>query len=198
MKKGQDGQDKIWLPSSLRKILPEWYHGTLKHPGARRLEEIVRENFTCPGIGILCKEIKVTCETCSKMKLTNVVKDGKLPLRNDKVIKPWELLLVDLCRPWKIKCEFEEAEEGLSIQSKIAQIWALMMIDEGSSWPEIAAINNKNAEEIATLVDDTWFVRYPRPLYCIHDDGGEFIESGFQELLDSYGVKAKPTTIKNT
>ena len=71
------------------------------------------------------------------------------------------------------------------------------MIDEGSSWPEIAAINNKYAEEIAILVDDTWFARYSRPLYCIHDNGGEFIGSGFQELLDSYGVKAKPTTVKN-
>jgi len=71
------------------------------------------------------------------------------------------------------------------------------MIDEGSSWPEITAINNKFAEEIVTLVDDTWFVRNLRPLYCIHDNGGEFIGSGFQELLDSYGVKSKPTTVKN-
>ena len=84
-KKGQDGQDKIWIPLSLLKILLEWYHDTLQHPGARRLEESVRANFTCPGIGILCKEITDTCETCSEMKLTNVVKDGKLPLRDDKV-----------------------------------------------------------------------------------------------------------------
>ena len=98
------------------------------------------------------------------MKLTNVVKDGKLPLRDDKVIKPWEFLSVDLCRPWKIKCEFEEAEEEVSMQTKTVQLWALTMIDEESSWLEIAAINNKYAEEIATLVDDTWFARYPRPL----------------------------------
>ena len=52
-KKGQDGQDKIWLPSSLRQILLEWYHGTLQHPGSRRLEESDRANFTCPGIGNL-------------------------------------------------------------------------------------------------------------------------------------------------
>ena len=42
------------------------------------------------------------------MKHTNVVKDGKLPLRDDKVIKPWELLLIDVYGPWKIKCESEE------------------------------------------------------------------------------------------
>ena len=94
-------------------------------------------------------------------------------------------------------CEFEEAEEGVATQTKTVIIWALTMIDEGSTWPEITAITNKNAEEIATLVDDVWFARYPRPLYCIHDNGGEFIGSDFQELLDSYGVESKPTTVKN-
>ena len=132
-KKGQDGQDKIWLPASLRQILLEWYHGTLQHPGSRRLEESVRANFTCPGIGNLCKEITGKCEICSEMKLTNVVKDGKIPLRDDKVIKPWELLSVDLCGPWKVTCEYEEAEEGVDMQTKTVRIWALTMVDEGST-----------------------------------------------------------------
>ena len=52
------------------------------------------------------------------MKLTKVVKDGKIPLRDDKVIKPWELLSVDLCGPWKVTCEFEEAEAGVDMQTK--------------------------------------------------------------------------------
>jgi len=34
-------------------------------------------------------------------------------------------------------------------------------------------------------------------LYYIHDNGGELIGSDFQELLDNYGVKPKPTTVKN-
>ena len=56
------------------------------------------------------------------MKLTSVIKDGKLPLRDDKIIKSWELLLVDLCGPWKSKCEFEEAELDPAIQMKMIQI----------------------------------------------------------------------------
>ena len=46
-------------------------------------------------------------------------------------------------------------------------------------------------------MDDIWFARYPRPLYFIHDNGGEFIGVSIKELLDSYGVKPKPTTLKN-
>ena len=88
------------------------------------------------------------------MKLTKVVKDGKLPLRDDKIIKPWEIISVELCRPWKIKCEFEETEYDKPNKVKTTQIWALSMIDEGSSWPEIASINDTFAAEIAVLVND--------------------------------------------
>ena len=57
--------------------------------------------------------------------------------------------------------------------------------------------SKKYAEEIATLVDDIWFSRYPRPLYCIHDNGRECIGSGSKELLKNYGVKPKPTKDNN-
>ena len=71
------------------------------------------------------------------------------------------------------------------------------MIDEGSSWPEIAPIEKKYAEKITKLVDNYWFSRHPRPLYYIHDNGGKCIGQGFVELLQSYCVDQKPTTIKN-
>ena len=45
------------------------------------------------------------------MKLTNVVKDSKLSLKEDKLIKSWDLLSVDLCGPWIVKCEFEEPQQ---------------------------------------------------------------------------------------
>ena len=49
-------------------------------------------------------------------------------------------------------------------------------------------IQNKYTEEIAQIVDDQWFNRYPRPIYCIHDNGGEFIGSEFEDMLKSYGA----------
>ena len=46
------------------------------------------------------------------------------------------------------------------------------------------------------IVDQEWLSRYPRPNACIFDNGPEF-SSEFRELLLSYGIKPKPTTIKN-
>ena len=98
-KKGEDEQYRIWLPTTLRPDLLKWYHGTLQYPGSRILKESVRANFTCLGLSKLYKEITSTCETCSEIKLIHVMKDGKLPLRDDKIIKHWELLSVDLYGP---------------------------------------------------------------------------------------------------
>ena len=137
----------------------EWYHENLLHPGARRLEESIMTNFTCPTLFQICKEIASKCDICSEMKLTNVVKDGKMALKEDKQIKPWDLLSVDLCEPWTVKCNFEEPQHIQEVR-----IWALTMIDKGSNWSEIASIENKYTEEIVEVVDDYWISRYPRPL----------------------------------
>ena len=91
-----------------------------------------------------------------------------------------------------IKCYFEKEKI-----TKTVKIWALVMIDEGSGWPEIIAIQNKYAEEIAKIVDDQWLNRYPHPSYCIHDNGGRLIGKRFKEMLKSYGVLPKLTTVRN-
>ena len=149
-------------------------------------------NFTCPKLSQMCKYIASKCDICNEMKLTNVVNDGKLSLKKDTLIKLWGLLSLDLCGPWIVKCEFEEPQQKQEVKS-----WAFTMINEGSSWLKIAPIENKYTEEITKLVDDCWFSRYPIHLYCIHDNEGEFIGQGFEELLKSYDVDPKPTTVKN-
>jgi transposase InsO family protein len=32
---------------------------------------------------------------------------------------------------------------------------------------------------------------------CIHDNGSEFVGIEFQEMLQSYGIKSGPTTVRN-
>jgi len=70
------------------------------HPGGRRLENRVRCNFTCPGLATMAKEMTIKCDNCSENKLTNVVKDGQLPLKQEEQLKSFDLLSVNLCGPW--------------------------------------------------------------------------------------------------
>ncbi len=95
---------------------------------------------------------------------------------------------------------------------------ALTMIDPASSWFEIAElpvvewlhqqtvngkkllivdeIFDKTLEPIAELVNKTWLCRYPLCCHLIYDNGSEF-KLHFEYLCESYGIKRKPTTVKN-
>ena len=53
---------------------------------------------------------------------------------------------------------------------------------------EAIRIKDKTSEHIAEQFANCWLARYPRPLKCIHDNGGEFIGWNFQELLTRYGA----------
>ena len=41
------------------------------------------------------------------------------------------------------------------------------------------------------------FFTLPRPQKCIHDNGKEFTGEEFEDMLESYGIKSKSTTVKN-
>jgi hypothetical protein len=92
------------------------------------------------------------------------------------------------------------------------------MIDPASSWFEIVElpvitqlrrqivngkelltadkIFDKISDCIAKLVNKTWLCRYPWCPYLIHDNRSEF-KLHFEYLCKSYGIKRKPTMVKN-
>ncbi len=55
---------------------------------------------------------------------------------------------------------------------------------------------DKSSVHISNLVYKTWFSRYPQCCYLIHDNGSKF-KLHFRALCDSYGIKCKPTSVKN-
>jgi hypothetical protein len=60
----------------------------------------------------------------------------------------------------------------------------------------VEEIFDKTSERIAWLVNKTWLSRYPRCCYIIYDNGSEF-KLNFEYLCETFGIKRKPTTIKN-
>lgn len=189
----------------------EWYHTALMHPGTRRMEASIRRCFAWPDCQSNISNYLKNCTRCPKFKVTNKEKFGKIPLKEESKGNAFDTLTVDFCGPWqfiitvqeevevskgKTKKGKERKKEIIEKQKRV-KIWALTMMDEVMAWIEIMPITNKKSEEIALLEDSEWFNRYPRPVNCIHDNGTEFTGEEFQELLVSYGVKSKPTTVKN-
>ncbi len=60
----------------------------------------------------------------------------------------------------------------------------------------VEEIFNKTSEHIAWLVNKMWLSRYPRCCYIIYNNSSEF-KLNFENLCGTYGIKRKPTTIKN-
>ena len=55
---------------------------------------------------------------------------------------------------------------------------------------------DKSSTMISHLVNKTWFSRYPHFQYIIYDNGSKF-QLHFEALCESFGIKRKPTSVKN-
>ena len=82
-------------------------------------------------------------------------------------------------------------------KSTIEKIHALTAIDKATGWPEFTAILNKTSFHVSIMFDRIWLCHYPRPSRVVYDNGTEFVGQEFQKLLQSYGIMAVPTTIRN-
>ena len=93
---------------------------------------------------------------------------------------------MDLIGPWKIKIN------GIKIVFN-----ALTCIDPMINLAELSSIENKTAEHVANTFQNLWLARYPKPMKCIHNNGGEFKGQEFQDKLSQWGIANVPTTNKN-
>ena len=94
---------------------------------------------------------------------------------------------MDLIGPWKLNTQ----------TGKIYEFSALTSIDRVTGLPELIRIDDKTSAHTADKFEESWLARYPRPMICCHDNGGEFNGWEFQSLLARMGIKDVPTTSRN-
>ena len=204
---------KMVIPKSLQHRAVAWYHHYLLHPGAKRLKETIRLSMYWNGLRKTVQSHVKKCHSCQVNKRRNH-KYGKL-LAKIAITTPWEALCVDLIGPYTLK-----GQDGTVID-----FMCVTMIDPATSWFEIVELPisqpmldiptgtkgrrgkdthiqqkepyfDKSSAAVSTLVNRTWFCRYPRSQYIIYDNGSEF-KLHFETLCDTYGLTRKPTTIKD-
>lgn len=183
---------KIYVPVSLRDDLIKWYHEMLLHPGEARMKATVKQHFYWKGIDAAIESFVSTCDACQKNKITAPKKYGKIPMPNNIIVEPWDSVHVDMIGPWTVS--FKITNTSRTIQKEMK---ALTIIDQATGWVEFVPTTNFLSAHVSYLFDTEWLCRYPRPKQCGFDNGGEFVGAEFQELLASYGIEPKPTTVKN-
>ena len=73
----------------------------------------------------------------------------------------------------------------------------MICIDTASNLVKLICIDNKTAVHIRDRFIQSWLIRYPRPIRCVHDKGREFISSEFQRLLNMFSFKYVQSTANN-
>ena len=178
--------NKIFLSPLLVPRIIQWYHETLNHPGIARTLKSISAHFIAPGLKAQVEHLVSHCQVCKKNKRSSP-KYCKLPPTLATVQhEPWQCVHVDLFGPWTFT----------DVNGKEHSLRGITMIDSCLRWIEIKPYDDKRSETVAMIFDREWLCRYPRPTWVVHDNGTEFT-SEWTELLNSYGIVGRPTTIKN-
>ena len=174
------------IPTSLQQRAVAWYHHYLQHPGNTCLEETLCLSIYWKGIRKTVQSHTKKCHSCQVNKCRNH-KYGKL-LVQLAITTPWEALCMDLIGPYTLKGEDKKTE---------IDFMCVTMIDPATSWFEIAELPisqlnepdipmgtkghkgkdkhiqhkqpyfDKSSATVGTLVNRTWFSRYPCSQYII-------------------------------
>jgi hypothetical protein len=152
------------------------------HPGEKRLWETLSQRDYHPNLRYHIDKSK--CKDRQKHKLAGLGYDilPKWEVR----IAPWEEVAKDLIGPWKVK---------VNVQQVIFN--ALTCIDMALNLVELIHVDNRAAKHIHDKFMQSWLCQYPRPVWCLHDKGGEIIGQNFQWLLEIISIKDVSSTSKN-
>ena len=176
---------KIVVPLPLQQQITQWYHLTLCHPGETRTLQTIAQHFYWNGMRETVRKVCQPCKTCQFTKRTNK-RYGHLPAKEAESV-PWERLCVDLVGPYTLT----------DAKHKEHRMWCVTMIDPATNWFEMKNIKSKDAPTVANVVEQTWLTRYPWPSIIQYDRGSEFLAEFAEMVEDDYGIKRKPSTVRN-
>lgn len=143
----------------------------------------MNKHYSWPKMRIDIERHVAACDTCQKFKVTDIKKYGKLSLKDNAALEPFEDVQVDLIGPWRINI-MQKLERTVR-----AEIKAFTILDTGTSLVEIIPITNKKTVNIAHIFDEEWLCRYPRPVRVIFYNGGEF-KTEFNSISSNNGKKS--------
>jgi transposase InsO family protein len=175
---------KIYLPDALLPRAIQWYHLSLSHLGQSRLIDTMSMTFYHPKLRPTVIGMIQRCAVCQRYK--NVQRGHGETAPREASLLPWSEVAVDTIGPWT-----------LEVATERVTFYALTIIDLVTNLVEICRLDNKTSQHISVKFTNTWLSRYPKPVSCIYDQGGEFTGWAFQQMLNRYDIKRRPITTKN-
>ena len=121
---------------------------TLSDLGRKKTIHRVRSQFHWRGLQHDVANFVRSCERCQKRKALQPWRSGYLQLFS--ATEPFQIFGIDLLGPF--------------LRSLRGNIYAVVMLDRSTRWPELAAIPNATAEAVADAVIDKLVLRHGCPV----------------------------------
>jgi len=169
---------QILIPPSLRKDTLEWFHIHLFHPGRQRQYASMKSICYWKNMHQDVAKYVAKCTICKIQKRKEFCKNiGQIPQKYSEKPQPWRSVAVDI----------------LTLDGQLI----LTMVDTDTRWPELAVIPDRKGITVTTAFEAEWLNRYPRPAQIIHDQGQEFMDHHFKDMLARYGIKEQISSTAN-
>ena len=102
------------------------------------------------------------------------------------------LTMINLASSWFEIVELPVTTDAVILLDKKGQKGTKTHINTNTKLPYF----DKSSAMISNLVNKTWFSHHPCCQYIIYDNGSEF-KLHFKAFCKTYGIKCRPTSVKN-
>ena len=165
------------LPKSFRVKVMNLAHEKLSHMGARRVQSLLRQRFTWPGMG---QDIIQYCRSCPTCQICAKSPARKVPMMERVVMsEPFESMAFDIV--------------GRLPKGKGGYRFLLTAVCMSSRWPEAIPLKSITAKAVALGMVDM-FSRTGIPLQLVTDQGAQFVGSVVTQLCNNLNIEKIQTT----
>jgi transposase InsO family protein len=162
---------KIYLPDILMPRAIQWYHLATSHLGQIRLFDTMSMTFYHPKLRESMNFMIQRCAVCQRYKNVQCGHGDTAPRAAS--LLPWSEVAVETIGPWT-----------LEVATERVTFCALTIIDLVTNLVEIVRLDNRTSQHTSVQFVNTWLARYPKPISCVYDQGGEYIGWTFQAMLE--------------
>ena len=165
------------LPKGFRVKVMDLAHDKLNHMGARRVQALLRQKFSWPGMG---QEVIQYCRSCPTCQRCAKNPARKVPMGERKVMsEPFESVAFDIVGPMP--------------KGKGGHRFLLTAICMSSRWPEALPMKSITAKAVSLGMAEI-FSRTGIPLQLVTDQGAQFVGSVVTQLCRNLHIEKIQTT----
>jgi hypothetical protein len=151
-------------------------HHQLAHISRTKLIESVRRLVWHPSIAKVARDVTRSCDACQRLKVASLVAPPMLKIATSV---PFELVSLDL----------------VSMSATRGFVACLVVMDHHTKWLSAIPVRNKTSTTVASVFEHHVLPFLPHvPKKVLSDNGPEFSGAGFNQVLETYGIKHLYTT----